>query len=330
MPRVSETPAQPVTAVAVAHGRAASLDRLLTALRDQTTPPDRIIVVDSDAQPAVKAVLERWRTADDRIRIHPLGRNGGSAGGFAAGLQAALEDPDTAWIAAFDDDAIPAVDCLERLLEAAAALPGLGAAGAVSQDGDGHFAWPMYVLGRRDPLRNREELAALAGDRRAVPVAELAWHALLLPVSTVRTLGPPWAELFMWYEDVEYGLRLRRAGLTAYVVPGASVEHGPPARVVEGRFLGVHLDVPVVTPSKAYLMTRNALVVRHRYMGRRFWAVDLPLTLLRGAIAARSLPGSTLRIGRHAVLGAAVDAARGRLGPPPPGLVALDEATGGG
>lgn len=320
-----------VIAVAVAHGRAESLDRVFCALRDQTRPPDGIVVVDSDAQPDVKEVLARWQAADDRMEITVLGRNGGSAGSFATGLEAVLAKPEATFIAAFDDDAIPAPDCLERLLEAAAELgDGVGAIGAVSMDEGGEFAWPMFLLDRREPVRNIAELEAAAGARRAVPVAELAWHALLLPVSTVRRVGLPRAELFMWYEDVEYGLRLRRAGLTAYAVVAAHVDHPPPARVVRATILGVPLDVPIVSPSKAYLMTRNALVVRHEYVGPKFWIVDVPLTVARALIAIRALPGPRLALLREALLRPIADAARGRMGPPPPPLVALDEATRGG
>ena len=314
-----------VIAVVVAHRRAAKLQETLSALAGQTRPPDRIVIVDSDAQPDVKEVLERWRTVDN-VDIHVLGRNGGSAGSFAAGMHVAEKDPDAAWIAAFDDDAIPVPDCLERLFEMVDRLPDLGAVGALSKDESGEFAWPMYVLGRRDPLTHLSELHAVMGDEEFVAVAELAWHAVLLPIATLRNLGPPQADLFMWYEDVEYGLRLRRAGLTAYVVPKAAVDHPPPVGgSVSTRFLGVHLEVPVVTPSKAYLMTRNALVVRHEYMGWRFWPIDMPLTLLRGFIAARALPGPTLRILWDAVLRGVRDAARGRLGPPPAVTMALDE-----
>jgi rhamnopyranosyl-N-acetylglucosaminyl-diphospho-decaprenol beta-1,3/1,4-galactofuranosyltransferase len=317
-----------VVAVAVAHGRAESLDRVFRALRDQTRPPDGIVVVDSDAQPDVKEVLARWQAEDERMEVTVLGRNGGSAGSFAAGLETVLAKPGATHIAAFDDDAIPAPDCLERLLEAAEDLDGeAGAIGAVSMEPGGEFAWPMFMLDRREPVRSIAELKAAAGDRRAVPVAELAWHALLLPVSTVRRVGPPRAELFMWYEDVEYGLRLRRAGLTAYAVVAAHVDHPPPKRVVRANILGVPLDVPIVSPSKAYLMTRNALVVRHEYVGPKFWVVDVPLTIVRALIAVRALPGSRLALLREVLLRPIADAARGRMGPPPPTLVALDEAT---
>jgi hypothetical protein len=86
------------------------------------------------------------------------------------------------------------------------------------------------------------------------------------------------------------------------------------------------MDVPIVTPSKAYLMTRNALVVRHEYVGPRFWVIDLPLTLVRALIAIRALPGPRLALVREALLRPMADAARGRLGPPPASLTALDAA----
>jgi GT2 family glycosyltransferase len=329
---VSDPSDRTVIAVAVAHGRAESLDRVFRALRDQTRPPDGIVVVDSDAQPDVKDVLARWQAEDDRMQVTVLGRNGGSAGSFAAGLEAVMAKPEATHIAAFDDDAIPAPDCLEKLLEAADELgdTGVGAIGAVSMEQSGEFAWPMFMLDRREPVRSITELEAAAGGRRAVPVAELAWHALLIPVSTVRQVGPPRAELFMWYEDVEYGLRLRRAGLTAYAVVAAYVDHPPPKRVIRANILGVPLDVPIVSPSKAYLMTRNALVVRHEYVGPKFWFVDVPLTVARALIAIRALPGSKLALLREALLRPMADAARGRMGPPPPSLVALDESTRAG
>jgi hypothetical protein len=79
----------------------------------------------------------------------------------------------------------------------------------------------------------------------------------------------------------------------------------------------------VVTAAKAYLMTRNALVVRREYVSR-FWWVDMPLTLLRALIAAFALPGPRLRVLRDVVGRAVADAVRGRMGPPPAQTAALD------
>jgi hypothetical protein len=147
-------------------------------------------------------------------------------------------------------------------------------------------------------------------------VAELAWHALLIPVPVIREFGGPWAELFMWYEDVEWGLRLRSAGRRLYVVPEASVTHPLPPRTVRAAFGRVVLEAPVTDRRRSYLMVRNSLVVRHRYCGRRFWFVDLPLTLARGLLVTFALPGSRLAALRDVMGRGVLDAVRGRLGPP--------------
>lgn len=323
-----QTPTGPagVVGVVLAHSRAAELDRVLRALADQTRPPDHVIVVDSDAQPDVRAVIERWRAEDERIEVVALGRNGGSAGGFAAGLNAAAKRPGTRWIAAFDDDAIPALDAIELVLAAADELDveRLGAIGAASQNEDGDMAWALYVDGHPEPARDAAELKEIAGDRRSVPVSELAWHALLFPIEAVRRVGPPREELFMWYEDVEYGWRLRRAGLELRVVPEAVVHHRLPKRVVRWRVMGVSLDVPIVDFEKSYLMTRNALVVQRSHGGAKFWWAYLPLTFARAVVVAANLDGPLRLRVRAAIVRPFLDAARSRLGPPPPELLALD------
>jgi rhamnopyranosyl-N-acetylglucosaminyl-diphospho-decaprenol beta-1,3/1,4-galactofuranosyltransferase len=323
---VMQPPPGDVVGVVLAHSRAAELDRVLQALADQTRPPDHVFVVDSDATPEVREVIERWRAADDRIEVVDLGRNGGSAGGFAAGLNAAAKRPGTAWIAAFDDDATPALDAIELVLGAAAELDvsKVGAIGAASQDEHGEMAWSLYVEGHSEPARDAEELKAIAAGRKSLPVSELAWHALLFPVEAVRRVGPPREELFMWYEDVEYGWRLRRAGLGLHVVPEAVVHHRLPKRIVRKRLFGVPLEVPVVDFEKSYLMTRNALVVQRSHGGAKFWWAYLPLTLARAVVVAASLPGSPVLRVREAILRPFAHAARGRLGPPPAELLAID------
>jgi hypothetical protein len=163
-------------------------------------------------------------------------------------------------------------------------------------------------------------MRAAADARGRVAVTSLAWHALLIPAEVVRRVGGPMRELFMWYEDVEYGLRLHAAGLRVYAVPAAHVTHPRMAtRLVS--LPRVTLFVPVTSGWRVYLMLRNALVVRRRYGGSRFWVADLPLELIRGVLAARASEDAhgTRAIG--IVARAVGDAARGRLGPPPAHLM---------
>jgi GT2 family glycosyltransferase len=132
-----------------------------------------------------------------------------------------------------------------------------------------------------------------------------------------------WAALFLQYEDAEFALRLRRAGRPVYVVPAAECIHplAPSSRSLQ--IFGRELWIRVETPAKAYLTTRNDLVVRHRYGGSRFWLATGPLIIVRGFLTSLALGiprGAALR---HVFLRALVHAARMRLGPPPPATVAL-------
>lgn len=298
--------------------RADSLLDVLTALDRQTRRPDGILIIESAAAPGVLAAIDAFRGDRPDVEVLSLGRNGGSAGTFAAGLTA-LAARDVEAIVCFDDDAVPQAECLEHLKTAWRAAPGAAVVGAASQDESGVLAWPLWVRATQQ-VRTAAELEAAAANLQSVPVAELAWHALLVPAATVRELGPPRAELFMWYEDVEFGLRIRRAGRELLVVPRAVVHHPPPPPGRRVRLGRIALDVPRTTPWRAYLMIRNSLVVRHEHNGMRFWWTDLPLLVITAVAATWDLPVRRTWAARHVLLRAWRDAVRGRLGPPPDDL----------
>ena len=316
-----------VAALVLARVRTTELAEVIAAVQGQTRPPEEILILDNASEPPVKELLARLSAADERIEILPSERNLGSAGGFAAGAAHLAERDDLDYLWMLDDDAVPDLDVLETLLEVAPGLEDLGGVGPVSGMPGAELAWQINVVGRDEPVTTASELRRVAGDRRALAVRELAWHAMLVPIGVIRRLGPPRADLFHWYEDVEWGLRLRRAGLREYVVPTLAVRHPPPPQLIEFHVGRVMIDVPLDNPTKSYLLVRNSLVVRHEYAGRRFWWTDLPLTLLRSLVLALKLPGPRLRILRHVLVRGVVDAVRGRMGPPPPAVVALTEET---
>lgn len=313
-----------VAAAVVAHARAADLGTVLAAVRTQTRAPDELLIVDNDVTQEVRAAIEDARTGGS-AEVLATGGNLGSAGGFAVAVEYLAQRADVDFIWLLDDDAVPASDCLEMLLAAAAGTRAV-VVGAASAQPDGRLAWNLRVPGRVQPVENVSELERMADAAGRLPVMELAWHALLLPVPVARCVGPPRAELFMWYEDVEYGLRLRANGVRLYVVPAARVTHPAIERNVRVRLPGVVLDVPVTTATKTYLMTRNALIVRRAYSGPRFWVTDLPLTLLRGVIAAWLLPLPRSASLRHAFVAAIIDGLRRCGGPPRHQTAMLDAA----
>lgn len=308
-----------VAALVLARDRTTELQEVLDALRGQTRKPDRVLIVSNDGTAAVDALIGRACAAGDVTSVR-LERNLGGAGGFSAGIEMLANEQGVDFIWVFDDDAVPARDCLEKLLPEARRNGSESVVGATSADASGELAWPLYPAGSREAVQTVEELRAAGGKQPCPEVETLAWHGLLIPARAVRVVGPPRADLFTWYEDVEYSRRLQRGGYTLRVVPDAGVTHPPPPRLRVLRLPGATLHVPLTSPARTYLMTRNALVVHKGFAGRRFWYADMPAILIKAFAAALAQPGSKVANLRRFVWGPAVDAVRGRMGPPPPNL----------
>jgi rhamnopyranosyl-N-acetylglucosaminyl-diphospho-decaprenol beta-1,3/1,4-galactofuranosyltransferase len=294
--------------------------RTIDAVLAQEPPFDAALLVDNAGTPELSAVLADATAADDRVSVLRLPSNLGCAGGYEAGLRRLLERDDLDYICGFDDDATPLPGCLAALLSAAASLPDAAEIGAVSHDEQGTLAWPMLIDGEPEPLRTLDQVRAAAGRHSRMTVPNLAWHGLLFPVPVLRAHGIVWGDLFLQYEDIELGLRYRRAGLRCYLVPEAECLHPAPPSARRISLLGRAIDVTAETPAKEYLSLRNGLRVWHRYDGVRFWYGSGVFVLLRGLLTCLRLDLPLHRALRDVFLRGVLDAARGRLGPPPPRL----------
>jgi GT2 family glycosyltransferase len=95
-----------LVAVVVTHNRLAQLR--VTLGRLLASPPDvlaAVLVVDNASTDGTGAWLAAQ--ADPRLQVLALADNRGGAGGFEAGMRAAVERLDPDWIVVMDDDARP-------------------------------------------------------------------------------------------------------------------------------------------------------------------------------------------------------------------------------
>ena len=311
-----------VGAVVLARDRPDPTRATLDALLAQDPPPDVVVLVDNDATAEVRALLHSAAERHPHAEVLRLERNHGCCGGFEHGVLRLLEH-ELDYVVGFDDDAVPQPGCIAALLDAAQRLPDVGEVGATSHAPDGTLAWPMLVEGESEPAFTVDDVRALAARRESLPVPNLAWHGLMFPVPVLRRHGVVWGELFLQYEDIELGMRYRRAGLRCYLVPEAECLHPAPPAARAVRILGRQIDVTAQSASKEYLTLRNGLVVRSRYEGLRFWYGTGPFVVLRGLLSSFALDVPPLAALRHVFLQGILDAIRGRLGPPPPATAAL-------
>jgi rhamnopyranosyl-N-acetylglucosaminyl-diphospho-decaprenol beta-1,3/1,4-galactofuranosyltransferase len=208
-----------VIAVIPTFNRSAQLGECLGALASQTRRPDAAIVVDNASTEPIREDLERGE--------HPfpvgyvrIDSNTGSAGGFAAGVSAAIAaGADWVWIQ--DNDGVAHPDCLERLLEAAAGQPGAAVLAPQVYDEEGGVQGQhrgRYLRGHTLPAGEETYAQATA------PVDYASYIGILVAAEAIAAAGGPDPRLFLWVDDLEWCLRLGEHG-PLFLVPGAGITH---------------------------------------------------------------------------------------------------------
>lgn len=237
--------------------------RCLRSIQQQTLQPQRIVAIDNGSQDGLEEPLAR---EFPQVQYRHLPENLGFGGGMNAGLRLALE-AGADFILALNNDAWLQPDCLEKLLAALQAEP---AAAAVSpkiylQAPAGH----IYFNGGRftrlslKPVHageNRPDAAPADAQTRATEFLNACCP--LFRSAALKQTGLFDASFFAYYEDADLSVRLRRAGWTLLVAPGAKAVHGSGRsfqRNAGSRPQGT------TTPWKWFLDTRNRLWFLRRY-----------------------------------------------------------------
>lgn len=251
---MSEPSAASIAVAIVSRDREADLVRLLASLQRQSLQPVSVHVVDSSSTPLdVKIFTGGVKQVRSEANL-------GGAGGFSlAILEALASGADWVWL--MDDDANPVGDdCLQTLLEEAESRDLDVVSPIISApDEPGKLAFPFRVEGRftYDPERVRS-----AG---FLPGVAQFFNGALVHRSVFYRLGLPDMKLFIRGDEVEFMLRLKRAGLRFGTVGAAAVAHPPGWEevhwIVQDRFLAL---IPE-TDFKRYYFFRNRGYLARRY-----------------------------------------------------------------
>jgi GT2 family glycosyltransferase len=186
---------------------------------------DHIYVVDNGSHASDRELLHGLD--DEKTTVLVNATNLGYAGGCNRGVFAAVDAGFDA-VLIMNNDAFPDPGSIAPLLARLEADPGLAAVGpVVVQRGTRevlHAACALEIrTGRARWLQRGTPLAELG--HRPIPTAYLSGEVILVRSGVVRSLGMFDERYFCYYEDVEWGLRARRAGLRLEVVPDGVFEH---------------------------------------------------------------------------------------------------------
>jgi len=237
-----------INAVIVAYNRPQSLCTLIASLVGQSYPVNRIVIVDNSTNNEVKdaigilpgsaKALRPGEKVLDKITYIKMAENVGSAGGFLHAVKEAHQDCTHVWI--FDDDMYVRHDSLENLLTV---LPHL--------DADGKLG----VL--RCCYRGNQET-------KPVAINSFAWRGTLISSNVIRQVGFPDPGYFLYGEDVDYSLRIRKAGYSMFYVPQSIMWVNSSPTKLTGSFFGYDVDFHQ-SPYRLYYAVRNELYLYSKF-----------------------------------------------------------------
>lgn len=236
-----------VVAVVVSHQPDEALDRALDATLAQV---DRVVLVDNGSDAGIQARLAARADDDDRLRVVANPDNRGLAAAQNQGLEAALADG-ADWVLLLDDDSVPDPDMVAAMLAAWDRLPGREHVGLLTPlltDPEGTLRPRLLTArGRFDLARTPLEPGTVARNGVFAIASGSLVRARVLEVTGRMDAG-----FFIDYVDIEFSLRLRRAGFEIVGVGDAVLRH---------RLGEVHT---------ARLLGRSKTLSTHRAWRRRF------------------------------------------------------------
>ena len=290
MSRAAET----VAVVVVTHNRAALLTRMLAGLAASERRPDAVIVVDNASTDHTRTVLDG--TVDLPLQVIRTEENLGGAGGFHLGVKEAHRQGfDRIWL--MDDDVVPAPDCLSVLMAADE-----DCLMAVREDVRGRLVEKAATrFDLRNPLAikpKRRMVETAYGSREAMPerveLQNVAFEGFMVRREVVERIGLPDESFFIFYDDVDFAIRARRAGFRIWAIRDAVL-------VRQLDFDQQH----DLGGWKGYYMYRNLFVVHLRHgenalVRAKPWLVALGVVLLSPFRGGRTEAGNVVKALRDA------------------------------
>lgn len=235
------------------------------SLRRQTHGDIDILVIDNHSEDGSE---EKLGSGLEGARFLPTDSNLGYAGGNNVGIRLFLEEgKEFIWILNNDTDVPPGT--LARMVEALRAAPALGVVGAnicameppnaTVQMGGGRL---RPFLGLVRPITDRRDLPALT---------YLTGSCLLVRSEVFNRIGVLDDAFFHYWEDIDFSLRVRKAGWKLACIPEAIIYHHEGA------------SLPTGSPKAAFYFSRASarFFLKHSRIG------ILPVLL-----------SSTLRVGK--------------------------------
>lgn len=208
-----------IVALVVTYNRIELLRESIDALLAQTFPCD-ILIVDNASTDGTKEMVMSYVNSFAAVSYVNTGSNLGGAGGFSFGIKECVERSyDYIWL--MDDDTIPYPTALEKLIAAKEDLQGnFGFLSSLVVWTDGSMCEMNMPLVAEDWWSH----AALIQQGR-LAIKKASFVSFFVSVETVKKVGLPIKEFFIWFDDSEYSRRIVESGSVGYLIGDSKVLH---------------------------------------------------------------------------------------------------------
>lgn len=208
-----------IVALVLTYNRIELLQEAIDALLAQTFPCD-ILIVDNASTDGTKEMVMSYVNSSEAVDYLNTGENLGGAGGFAYGIKECVKRGyDYIWL--MDDDTIPYPTALEKLATAKDDLKGeFGFLSSLVEWTDGRMC-EMNMPLVADDWWNRGKL--IQNGRLAIKKGSFV--SFFVSAETVKKVGLPLKEFFIWFDDSEYSRRIVEQDNVGYLISDSIVLH---------------------------------------------------------------------------------------------------------
>lgn len=253
-----------ICAVIVTYNRKEYLVRCINSILEQTKDINKILIIDNNSTDGTKEfLLSKGYLSNKIINYIKLDENIGGAGGFNRGMKIAYEEGYD-WVWVMDDDGIPDFKCLEMLLNAYNQTKVKYIAPlVVNIDNEKELSFGLYLDKVKRIIKSRDyfkENGIIYVYGSANP-----FNGILIHRDIISKIGLPKEDMFIWGDEVEYLLRVKKYGFKILTCINAIHKHPKDRQNVKKTFMGLGKVAITNNKFRDYIKLRNHAFIRSRY-----------------------------------------------------------------
>lgn len=233
-----------IVTVVVTYNRLELLKKNIQCLYNQSRKPDQIIVVDNCSTDGTFEYCSNLAVKDNRFIFVHLNENTGGAGGFSVAVRKAIEvNADYIW--GMDDDAMPRETALEKLIDKI----------DYYKNENCCFASNTYFYDNENKLRQIQF-------KNDCEIKHLTFVGFFISKELVKQIGYPREDLFIYYDDLEYSMRIIENNYKIIGIEESVIEHPYIMPQNDKKIFLFSVNVPKMPKWKMYYWMRNNLIIR--------------------------------------------------------------------